>query len=287
MPTLTELIQAAFQRTKDRFLPFIFISLLSGLLFVAVVLIGLAAGLIVAFSKVPASMFFIIGISVVAFVALMYVSTWMTLAVTAVIIDEKREGVIATLRNVRSLVPGFLWVSVLMVLFMIGLLPFGILTIGLILLLWVYWSSFTAFVYLKEQRKGIENMWASRVMVNSDFFGIGSRLALITIAGWIVRYAIGQVFENSAVLQGVLTSLFSFAMGIFSTAFTYEIYKHLEKPKEVRAPKVWIGLSIVGFVLLIFGITSLLPLIKKYAPMWQQIYAPQFQKTTPPELPSV
>jgi MFS family permease len=222
-----------------------------------IILILLAAGLIAILYGVTKSVLvvgvlgFVIGIG--SYVAFIYVSSWTALATISVLTREEKLGVGATFEKVRPMVWGYFWMSFLAGLFMIGLMPWGILSFGVVFILWALWSSFLPFVYLKFQKKGLQSLWISRQMFRQNPWGIFGRLFLINFAVFAVSFLIslsGGSGKNN--ITSGFSILFSAVTAPLALSFSYEMFLNLEYPKEeVKTPTVWVVFSVLGFVLTI------------------------------------
>lgn len=251
---IEQLIKRAFIRTKERFLSYFLVVIVGILIILAAVAIGLILGIPILFLIKPAPIVAGIMAAVLytaGIVAFFYITSWIGLAGAAVLIEEPKLGVSATYKSVRSRVWGFVWFNFLTGLFIIGLLPLGILSLGVVFILWAIWGSFALFVYLKKQKKGIANLWTSKALVSQKFWGIVWRVIVVYVAVMVLQFALAFGTRDSAVaaLGGISSGIISLFTGPFITSFLYEMYTNLTEPTEVKTPKVWVGLSIIGWVL--------------------------------------
>jgi len=255
---LESLLKKAFERTKDRFLSYLVVLLISigiGLaFFIAILLlIGLFALLYFLTKAIPV----LIILGLVAFLALIilsyYVGAWIQLATAQVIISPEKLTAGEAMKKVRPLIWKFIILEVLMSLFFIGLVPLGVLSLFIILILWGFWSTFTVFVFLEQQKEGLANVWISRSMINQRFWGVAGRESVVWIAVWILSFAVSSASYKSS-LAGLLSLLISLFTGPFIISYSYEIYKNLTPPKETTKPNIWIILSILGWILGFIGI---------------------------------
>lgn len=254
--SLENLFKAAFNRTKDRFLSyflaFLFNMLIGGVAIVAALLVG--AILVVPFAMSKNFMMAGIwgGIVGVAFIiAMIYISSWMTLLFTQIMIQEEKKGVIETFKSLKPRVGGFIIFSLLSGLFMIGLLPLGLISLFIIPILWGVWNSFSAFVYLEENKKGLENLWVSRAIFNTSFWGNFFKLVLVSLALMIISMGLSFSSRDNS-LGGLLYFLISIVSVPFMISYKYEMYKNAKEQVKgaVTKPKIWIVLSIIGYILI-------------------------------------
>jgi hypothetical protein len=253
------LVSKAFERTKQRFLSYLFV-------YVIGILIAIAAAAVIAVSAVllfflfktanlPALTIFlgvVLAVSVIG--ALIYLGSWIQLTVLSVITDDKKMSVNEALKKTRPLVPGFIVLALLNGLFIAGLLPFGILSLFIIFILWAIWGAFTGLVYLyQKQPRGLNSLWLSRQMVDQNFWGIVGRLILVGAVIYFFLFLF--TFSGNSFLRS-LSPIVSLVVTPFIIAFLYEMYKNLTVPKTVTTPTVWITLSVIGWVLLLIVIAA-------------------------------
>ncbi len=146
---IENLLKLAFQRTKERFLPYFVIFLLS--IFasgMAIIVLVFVAGIFsILFNKNIAALIpTLLVIALGLIYALFYISAWMKLGMVSVLTQTEKLGAIETLKSVKPLVNGFIWYSAISSLFMLSLLPFGLVTFLIIYFLWQIWSGFVVFV---------------------------------------------------------------------------------------------------------------------------------------------
>lgn len=250
------LLTKAFQRARERFVNFFWLLLLSGLpiflaglsvLFGMAYLTNLSQSWVIIFLAIPILLIFIV------------YYFWFNLAMVDVLIAENKQGVKETLVKVKPRLRGFIWYSLLYALFIIGLLPLGILTAAVILLLWSVWSVFAVFIYLEKNKKGLENLWVSRDMVAGRFWENVGKIVIIVGPVFILIIFIGLIHND------ILTIVFQVFYGIFIfpfvLSFLYELYKTLPESHTAKPPKVWIILSLIGWVFVILFVIFVVPAI--------------------------
>lgn len=254
---LEGLIKRAFERTKERFLSY-FLTWVASFAFVLglMVLLLLAIGLVAVIYGITKSALLVVLFSIILmiafYVALIFVTSWIGLATISVLIDDKKLGVGETFSKVKPLVWGYFWMNLVVSFFLLGLMPFAFLSFFIVLVLWLFWSSFLSFAYLKFQKRGLQSLWISRQMFLTRGWGIFGRMVLVNLAVLALSFLISFSLRNAA--GRGLSFLFSVVTGPFLISFEYEMFRNLEKPKEVKKPTVWFVLSLVGWVLMIFGI---------------------------------
>jgi hypothetical protein len=255
------LIKRAFARTKDRFLSYFLTWVASfGMIIGAFLLLLVLGSLVMIASGIAKSMLAAVVLGIIIgigfYIGFIYISSWIVLATIEVLISEEKLGVGATFAKVKPMVWGYFWMSFLAGLFMMGLMPWGILSLGVIFVLWALWSSFMAFAYLKFQKKGLQSLWISRQMFRQNPWGIFGRSLLLTVAIWAISIAINLVFgsmgKNGSMASSGISMIFSLLYAPFAMSFSYEMFSNLEAPKEeVKTPTVWVVFSVLGWALTI------------------------------------
>lgn len=274
--SLESLFRAAFLRTKERLLSYILAFLFNILITIGITLIfGLLAAILVlpfTLAKNYVMAFTWGGILLILFVGVMvYVSTWLNLLLTQILIQNEKKGVIETFKSLRPYVPGYIWLTLLNGLFFLGLLPLGFLSVFIIYLFWGFWNSFTVFVYLTEHRKGMQNLWASKDMINTNFWGIFFRLALISLATILISMLLSMTSKDNG-LSSLLYILFSILSVPFVISYRYEIFKHTKRIDHPKTPKVWIILSVIGFILFLLSVVAIVSTLGADAPKYFEKY---------------
>lgn len=255
------LFKAAFTRTKERFLTYFLSYVLSIFIFLgSFIAIGIAVGLnalVWAIAQSPALsgvLGFVTGFASLGL--LIFVGCWTTLAYLYALISPTKMGVMDIYKSVKPLVWPYFKVSIITTLFMVGLLPFGIITMGILLILWGIWGMFMLFVFLDKKETGLKNLFISKAIVSSRFWGIVFRALMIYGAYMAIIFLLGaaQGNKNSQGIGVALIPIFGIFAGPFITSYFYEMYKKLPHPKEVSSNMTWIVVSIIGWVLSI-GLT--------------------------------
>lgn len=255
------LFRAAFERTKERLLSYILSFLFVYVLFFGALLaVGLLAGahfLVWSTTQSVAAVGTLALISVVGVLTgFMYLGSWATLATTYTLISENKVGVMEAYKAMRPLVWGHVLVSFFVGLFIFGLVPISVFTLFILLLVWSVWGVFMIFVYMEKQEKGLANLWISQAIVNQRFWAILGRILLVYVAMWVLFFLLGMGAEDYPVLN-IVSFIASLLLSPFVISYFYEMYKRLPHPKEIARPTVWIVLSIIGWVVMVFAIVSM------------------------------
>lgn len=270
-----QLFIKAFQRVKERFLNFLVVTILGwGLGIVIAVAFGLGIGIVLVvwgLVKVPAVVTVVAVLtSVLFFAILIYLTSWVQLTMIESLIQKKRVGPFETYKKVKQYVKDYVVFAVLLMLFFLGLFPFTVVSLFIVGLLWTLWNSFSTFVFLEKRKKGLENLWISREMVNQKFWPIAGLVFVVAV----IVVVVSGLFVSTR--NGFVSPLVSqLILAPFITSFYYEMYRTVKAPQEGKRPGVWVGLSVVGFVLLVFIV------IVSFQELSKAI--PEFMKKNPPE----
>jgi hypothetical protein len=259
---IEDLMKAAFIRTKDRFLSYVLAYLLSFLIGLGVgaaiaLLVGLNAVVWFGSKSVPVSAITSLISGVAALLGLIYVGSWTSLAITASIISPQKMGVTEYFKSVKPFVWDYYWVSLLTGLFMLGLLPFGLLSFFIIYILWSIWGAFLVFVFLDRKEKGLQNLFISKAIVSTKFWGVVLRILILYVAYYAIVYGITLAQTSSQEASGVLgilSFIISIIAGPFIISYLYELYRNLPEPTQVGSNTVWKILSIVGGVIMVLSL---------------------------------
>lgn len=250
------LIVQAFKRTKERFLSY-FLTMVASfglglLLLLGLLLIGGFFYLLYFLTKsAVVGILLIILFIILLFIVVYFFSFWVQLVLTQIIIQRTNVGIIETFRNTRPLVKRYIWVMVLFSFFLIGLLPFWLLSGGIVLVLWLYWASFITFVFLDKDKKGLENLWYSKALIKQNFWAIAWRMLFVQFAFFFLNVLFINFNDKISSFAAVAISVIS---APFTTSFSYEIYRILPEPAKVKKSKIWGALSLIGLVLLMIAL---------------------------------
>lgn len=267
---LEGLFKRAFERTKERFVSYLLTWVVSfgiGILIILLSLlaVGVAVLLYVLTKSVVLTVFFGIFATIVFYFALVFSTSWISLATVSVLVSEEKLGAFDTLKKVKPLVWGYFWMSVLIGLFFVGLLPWGVLTLGVVLILWSFWATFATFVYLTTQKKGLQNLWVSRQMFLQRAWGIFGRLLLVNLGFVAINMFLSMGGGKNGLSSG-LSFLFGILASPFLVSFSYEIFKNLDVPNEVKKPRVWVVFSVLGWILTVLLFVGLIFLAASQGP---------------------
>ncbi len=290
-PHLTEdnwqietLLKKAMARTRERLLAYFLIVVLTYGIMLGVIVAGLIVGGIIAtilyFAKLTALYVILIPVLVVAgLFVLIYFSAWTGLAMVEIIIQDSRTDVIGAFKKVRPLVMGYFVIQIVLGALLIGLLPFMILSVGVVGILWVFWTSFITFVYLEKQVKGLESMWYSRALVNKAFWRIVGRMLLVNLIVFVIYFLIGylgaMIFNNGNHSGGnaftFLENILQFIFTPFLVSYNYEMYKNVEQGEvEVKRPTGWIITAVIGWILMLVTVALMFTAIVTHLPELQK-----------------
>ncbi len=252
--SIENLLRAAFERTKDRFLPYLltvllYIAMTIGAVIAMVLIGGLNFLIYTATQSVPVTATTAIISGVAAIIGFMYLGSWGSLAMVEVIISPEKRGVMEVYQAVRPLIWKYVIFSILMSLFIIGLFPISIPTLLILLMVWGIWGCFSIFEFLEKKESGLRPLWSSKAIVSKHFWSIFLRIAVVYIAVWIVSGILGAASDENG-FATILTMIFSFVVTPFVTSYAYQLYKNVPQATEIGSQKVWIVISIIGWALL-------------------------------------
>ncbi len=277
LPQLETLFKDAFERFKSRFLSWFLVTAgsfgLGILVFIGIgLLVALHFGIYFATQSVEITTTSAVLTGIAGLVGLIFVFSWMTLAIYEVIITDHPAGVITIFQRVRPYVWGFIWYAIISGLFVGGIVLLGMIgfVIGALILniLWGVWNAFSVFIYLEHRYKGLANLWASYHTVNQQFWGVFGRILLLFVVFYFLLFtlAFAAAGANEAALNGLI-QIVNILATPFIIAYIFEIYRHLRHDEPNTKPVTgWIVASVAGWVLpfavLILGGAALM----QYAP---------------------
>ncbi|MFA9289278.1 MAG: hypothetical protein ACEQSA_05370, partial [Weeksellaceae bacterium] len=256
-----DLLRAAFTRTKDRILPYFWTMIISIVMQVALIIgLGLLAGLNALIwmmtQSVPVTGITAFISVLVAIVVGTYVNAWTSLAIIYSLISphKLKPGEIFT--AMKPLIVRYYWVMGLVGLFFIGLLPFGLITLFIVILVWVIWGAFTVYTVIEYKDQHLGSLWRSKAIVSTRFWAVLLRLIIIYGGFYLIMMVLGMSQEstNSPVV-GAIVFILSILSGPFLMSYSYETYRNLEHPETYGKNTVWKALSIIGLILVMAGIT--------------------------------
>ena len=248
---MEKIINLALNRFKKHWLSYFLIYLLSILAAAAlVVLIILAAGLTFGLywllgqntivAVVLATLFIITSLT-----AFSYLGSLFNLAKTLVLVEKDHQEINAVLKTAKPLAWPFLVFNVLFNLFIFGLLYTGVF-LFIPLILWMVWSSFRVFAFLDNHRGGLKPLWYSRAKVSQNFWKVFLYSLVLFVALMVIMVCLGQLNQEYQFVNTLAVFLFT----PFAISFSYELYHSLPEPTELKPAKIWIGLSVVGYLIM-------------------------------------
>ncbi len=258
--SIGSLFQASFRRLKDRLIPVLLVGIMSIPITIlcgigTAVLVGI--GILLFFvTKSAVISIAVIGLAaVISFTLTLYMFSWIHLAYIQAAIRPTRAGPITLLKETHVLVWQYVVLSLLMVVFFVGLLPFGMLSLGIIFVLWGVWAVFVPFVFIRYRPKGLGALWISRNIAGQRFWSTLLRLlalnAVIIAIHMAVAFLLAQINEG---LSGYVFSIIAPLTTFFSLCFLYEMFQALPQPSDTNKPKIWIGLAALGFFMTIASV---------------------------------
>jgi hypothetical protein len=226
-------------------------------LFIGTSIVGVALLILVmVIAKGSPVAFLVQGLAGLAFViGFLYVSSWSTLAMTTIIVNSTKIGVIEAFKKVKPLVPQFIGIHILTMLFFLGLFPVSIVLIFVPMVLWAIWGGFMVFVFLDKKKSGLSNLWVSKAMVSQNFWGIVGRFMLLYVAIFFFSFLV--MSSRSGVIFFIWQIINMLIIGPFLMSYIYEMYTQLDKPNDAPRPTIWIVVSVIGFVLMILGMGAI------------------------------
>lgn len=257
--SIEHLINLAFKRTKERFVSYFLGYVLSFAMMIGVMLlllvgIGITVFVGTVFKSAVVTGFLGLGLLLLFILFVVYLGTWLQLAIVDVLISEKKPNLTLAIKNVKPYVWSYIHLSVLGGLFILGLFPLGMLTLGIILILWGIWNSFTIFIFLHNQPKGLSSLWLSRQIVNQRFWGIVGRTLLVSGAIFVFQFMLIMYGQGNSGLVGFISFLISLFSGPFIISFNYEMFKNLSVPSTVQKPTGWIVISTIGLIIMFLAL---------------------------------
>lgn len=138
------LIRKAFTRTKERLMTYVlgyFVTVgLMMLVFFALAVMVIFGGTVFAVKTSVITGVLVLALFLLAGAAILYIASFSQLLLTYTIIRNDKGTLMQNIRDVKPLVWGFVWFTLASSLFMIGLVPFGLLSLFVIFILWMFWG---------------------------------------------------------------------------------------------------------------------------------------------------
>jgi len=245
---IENLTENAYLNTKDRFLNYLLASLISVPFYL--VGIGLSAICLLIYGKFNFPILSIIVIPIIISPIFIYLSAWTELLKTKVLINPEKRSSFTEFRELRPLIGGFVILQIKSLFFHLWLAPIYLLSLFIAPLLWVFWSMFTSFVYLEKRKKGLENIWYSRALVMKNSTTI--LLRSLTIGFIFFAFNI-LVPSGKNWLITLIKFVINFAAYPFFILFTYQMYKNLDEPQEVKPPYNWLIAGGISWLVVLSG----------------------------------
>ncbi len=274
--TIGELFLQAWEQYKIRALPILAIMLISTVLIggsTLVLIFGgiIGGGVLKHVTSGPAGTILLFGVVPVLFLLVTALVFWSQTALLALIINEEMELMDALHAGWQYFWPMSKTISILLGIVLAGL-ALGIVP-GLI---FIVWFSFSLFILIDEDRRGLDGLLASREYVRGH--------------GWDTFFKFTLIWAIS-----ILASIIPFAGQIFSFLFTpflmlylLAIYRNLKAVKGENAVVttgpagrlLWSCLSGLGLMLPIVGLLALLAAVILHGQEWllelRQLMPPAF-----------
>lgn len=274
-------MHAAWARTKDRWFNYFLVILEYILLPVVVAVIVSAAALMAAPSIISsikdpnanAALQVILAalaiiLPVATIVGAVYRNIVGAIALVKTVIDKEKNRK-KTIAESKALIFPYLHFITILTLLNIGLLPFIPLSLLILSLYMQIWSTFALFSFVTEEKRGAYNIWKAIAVLKANFWEITGRTILIQLSATIVvnsgniLMALSGAAKNPDLRAAAssfqfLATIASFIVQVFVTAYMYELYIRVKPPTDVKTPKLLIGFSVLGWIVLVglaaFGI---------------------------------
>lgn len=249
--SLENLFKNAFYRTKERLLEYFLVSLITVGVFLGFALlvflgIGLTAGIFTISKIFLSGAFFAFIYFFSLCLVLLWAASWTQLALIKIVISKEKISVSQSFQSTKPLILSFLKLQLFQGIFFLGLLLPSLFTLFVPYLVWIIWSSFTALVFLEKQEKGLQNLWVSKSLFNKNFWNTAGKLLLAVLLIWLLQIIVSSLGGN---FFGSLLSIFlSLIGGLFLLSYNYEIYHNLPKPDNSPQPKIWLTVSLFGWI---------------------------------------
>ncbi len=273
--SIEKIIAVAFNRTKERFLPYLLAAIFGiGLVILAIIAMGFLGGIVFLLwlgtkSTVISYIFGTIALlgSIAGFI---YVQSWFSLTIVYTVIAKSRVSAMDAFKEMRPLVRGYIWVSIINFLLLFGLLPFGIVTIFILYFFWIVWSMFTVYVYIEKKMHGLDNLFMSKAIISKRFWEFVLKIVIIYVLYLLVVFIIQAIGQESSAISSIIYMIFSFLSGPFLISYLYEMYSQFEHPKDIGSKQIWIILSVVGWIIMVFGFFAFSSFIGRELPKIQE-----------------
>lgn len=274
--TIGELFSQAWEQYKIRALPILAIMLISTVLISGSTLVLIFGGIIGGgvlkhVTSGPVGTILLFGVVPVLFLLVTALVFWSQTALLALVINEEM-GLMDALHAGWQ----YFWPMSKMISILLGIVLAG-LALGIVPgLIFIVWFSFSLFILIDEDRRGLDGLLASREYVRGH--------------GWDTFFKFTLIWAIS-----ILASIIPFAGQIFSFLFTpflmlylLAIYRNLKAVKGENAVVttgpagrlLWSCLSGLGLMLPIVGLLALLAAVILHGQEWmlelRQLMPPSF-----------
>lgn len=277
---IKNLIKTSFEQTKKKFWQYFWANLILGVILLAITAVGFIISIILISSasstKQPAIIVPVVIFTFVIFsIPIMYLTSLMKLTSAVIIISKEKIKLRETVDKLKPFVWRYAFTDLFIYLFLLGLLPFGVVSLFIIPFLWGMWNSFVIFIFLEKGKMGLINLWESKAVFHKRSWFIIKRIIiteLIFIAVTLVFQITQRIFlipfnhnKPAIYIFGVIFFVIYFFINsirpVFTTYYNFTIYKNLEKTTQVRSEKIWKIISGIGYVVIILFIIFAVPFL--------------------------
>ncbi|MDH3328192.1 MAG: hypothetical protein OEM01_03070 [Desulfobulbaceae bacterium] len=242
LATLGELFSSSWEEYKKRAMPILAVILIStgvvGSLAVVLVLFAGFGGAFMVHANIYQSWFILmIAFSCALFFTVIILGLWFHTAMLAIVVDESLGIIEAFRRGWKYLWP-MTWVmgifsGIIVTGFIFGILP-GILCL--------VWFSFSFYILLEEDKRGMDSMLASMEYVRGDWWNIFGKLFVV----WFLYLLISII-----PFVGTLISIFFYP---FLMLFMVAVYHDLKSHKGEAEVLVSSGTRLLWWVITAIGL---------------------------------
>lgn len=241
--TLGQLFASAWEEYKNRAMPILAVILIStgviGSLAVVLILFAGFGGALAAHAQIYRGwIILLIAISCFFFLVTVILALWCNTAMLAIVVD-KDLGVIEAFRRGWM----YLWPMAWVMTIFSGIVAAGFVFGVLPAILTAVWFSFSVYILLEEDKRGMDAILASMEYVRGDWWNTFGKL----LVAWMLYIVIGIV-----PFVGTLASIFFYP---FLMLFMVEVYHDLksgkgeaELPVSPGARILWWGIAVIGLL---------------------------------------
>lgn len=265
-------LKSAYKHLSEHFVAYLKVYFATALLFLALLafyaLISLSFFAIAQALHLTLLYFLLVPLLLTCLFSMIYLSSWCGLVTIDSIVGKVETPLKERFISIRPHAMGFFRYNLLFSLFMFGLIPLGILSLGAVFIFWTVVSSFAGFVYLQHKPKGLDGLWISLQMMKGQFLN----LVIFILIVYGVVFAIDSILLQSDNFINSLTSwIINLIAGAYFLTIKYEMYKKIPYPKSVEVSKNWLLASKIGFIVSIVVLFGIINLAVKSYPNWDQI----------------